>query len=93
MNTTNTQQTYCCSTMERHLAKSEVAVIYTPKLREYGILYRDGGSSQRIQYCPWCGKKLPSSLRNEWFDKLDKLGLEPEDELPAELTSDGWWRQ
>jgi hypothetical protein len=28
----------------------------------YGLLVHDGGSSViEIQYCPWCGSKLPST--------------------------------
>jgi hypothetical protein len=33
---------------------------------------------QTIEYCPWCGARLPSSLRDEYFERLEQLGLEPE---------------
>lgn len=72
----------------------EAAIIYVPKFREYGIHILDGGSSyMTINYCPWCGALLPSSLREQWFDRLEELGLEPDSEnLPVMLTTDGWWR-
>ena len=86
-------ETHCCISMKAHLDDGRGSVTYIPKFREYGILYRDAQSMQQIQFCPWCGASLPSSLRDQWFDELEKLGLEPEDQLPSDLTSDMWWRK
>jgi hypothetical protein len=63
------------------------------KFREYGISYLDGGSScQLICFCPWCGHKLPDSLRDEWFDMLDEKGLEPDSEnIPKEFLTEAWY--
>lgn len=37
---------------------------YGTRTGEYGIIIHDGGSSVvTIQYCPWCGTKLPRSKR------------------------------
>lgn len=84
---------HCCTEMATHLANGEVAIVYMDKYRTYGIVYLDGGCSyQKIMFCPWCGSKLPESLRDEWFNRLEALGLEPEDELPDELKSDRWWK-
>lgn len=84
----------CCDEMEKHLAEGEVAIVYIPELRVYGIKILDGGPSfQRIYYCPWCGQKLPDSLRLEWFEAIEKLGLEIDDpNIPQEYLSDKWWR-
>jgi hypothetical protein len=81
--------------MKRHLETSEVAITYNARFREYGIKILDGGTAvQRIAFCPWCGTKLPASLRQAWFDRLQSLGLEPEDtNVPTEMKSDAWWRQ
>lgn len=71
----------------------DMPLSYAPKFREYGIRYNDGGTSlQLIRHCPWCGTQLPESLRDAWFDELERLGLEPEDELPDRLRDDRWWR-
>jgi hypothetical protein len=71
-------------------------VTYSPKFREYGIIIHSGGppgsgsrAKSTIRYCPWCGTKLPESLRDRWFDRLDELGLEPED--APESMQDGTW--
>lgn len=69
----------------------EGSLRYTPHTREFGISVLDGGSSKiRIFYCPLTGKKLPASLSDQWFDRLDELGLEPED-APPEMRSKDWW--
>lgn len=47
-----------------------------------------------IKFCPWCGQKLPSSLRDEWFSKIEALNLEPNDpKIPAELLTGAWWEK
>ena len=78
--------------MRTHIESAELYLSYTPKFREFGIHYNDGLSRQVIHFCPWCGSKLPSSLRNQWFEELDRLGLEEDEQLPIELQSDAWWR-
>ena len=73
----------------------EVGITYLEQFREYGIDYREGfgGGIQTIGYCPWCGKRLPKALRDEWFALLDEAGLEPEDaRVPDEMRSEAWWR-
>ncbi|MEV0670873.1 hypothetical protein [Mycobacterium sp. NPDC050441] len=78
--------------MASALGEDDYPLEYLPKFREWGIAILDGGSSVSvISYCPFCGVKLPSSLRDEWFDRLENLGLEVDDPLPIELQSDAWW--
>jgi hypothetical protein len=87
-----TKYKHCCEGMTTHIESKELYLKYSPRFREYGISYADGSVSQQtIHCCPWCGSKLPSSLRLEWFEELDLLGIEPDDKLPAELISDEWW--
>ena len=78
---------HCCEEMDQATTRVEFGICYNPKFREYGIPILDGGSSVLlVKFCPWCGIRLPDSLRAEWFDRLEELGLEPEDEaLPADL--------
>lgn len=82
-----------CERLINALENSDVPLRYTPWLREYGILFLDDRVSVLlIEYCPFCGEKLPDSLRNEWFDRLDELGLEPDDDdVPFAMRSDRWW--
>ena len=83
----------CCDMMQIHL--KEKTIYYTPEFREYGIPFRDGGSSMiTIQYCPWCSYKLPDSLREQWFELLWSKGLDTDDydAIPDDMKSDLWWK-
>lgn len=75
-------------------------VFYSSKFNEYGIPIHDGENGRitsyiQIQYCPWCGKKLPDSLREKWFDEPEKLGYDDplNDDIPEEFKSDKWYRE
>ena len=72
----------------------DALVSYSAKFDEYGIIVHDGGSSSiSIDYCPWCGSKLPESQRDRWFDELEKLGIaDPSKEKIPEIYRDGRWR-
>lgn len=68
---------------------------YSVRFNEYGIIIHDGGTSSiSINFCPWCGSKLPDSKRDQWFDELEKLGYENpfEQEIPEKYKSDEWYR-
>lgn len=84
---------HCCEQMRDAIQDDVVPVTFLPKFREYGILVLDGGSSfLELRYCPWCGNKLPSSLRDEWFDYLEAREIDPESDLvPPEYQTEQWW--
>lgn len=94
---------YCCERMRYFIKKngkslgfdSDNVIYYALEYDEYGIVIHDGGISYiTIQYCPWCGKKLPDSKRSLWFDELEKLGIkDPTEEIPKEFKTDEWWRK
>jgi hypothetical protein len=83
----------CCRMMRIALRDETIPVVFSAKFREYGISVLDGGSSYiEICYCPWCSKKLPGSLRDEWIRQVNKLGLEPGDErIPKKFSSGRWY--
>jgi hypothetical protein len=70
-------------------------IIYNSKFDEYGIKIMDGGSSSiEINYCPWCGERLPNSRRDEWFDILEKLGIDPwGGDVPEIFRTDEWYKK
>lgn len=48
---------------------------------------KGGVAIQEIYYCPFCGAKLPGSVRDAFFDELEALDLEIEDPaLPDEFS-------
>ncbi len=85
---------YCCNEMKQHINAKEIPIIFTNHLREYGIKVLDGGTSiQIINYCPWCGKELPSSLRDKWFNEMEKLSIDIfNDDIPSIYLSSKWWQ-
>ena len=98
-------RTHCCESMKQHLATCDAheakascgdqLVSYAPKFDEYGLLVHDGGSSViAIAFCPWCGSKLPESLRDKWFEELELKGFkDPTSEaIPEEYTDERWYK-
>lgn len=82
-----------CGHMDVHRQNDWGSVRYDARFDEYSIPAGDG-ISQCLFYCPWCGDKLPGSRRDDWFDALDKLGIDPlRDEIPAAFQSAGWREQ
>ena len=88
-----TSEQHACEEMRQSLLCEALA--YIPKFREWGVPIPDGGSSYLVlTYCPWCGVRLPSSLRDEWFTQLSAIGVgQPFDNVPEEFTDDRWWRR
>lgn len=95
---------HCCDAMRTELARHggegtsrprspDSLLEYVPKYDEYGIVVHDGGSSMvQIQFCPWCGARLPDSKRDRWFDELEKLGINPlSDPIPRDFQTNAWY--
>ena len=88
------KQEYCCDQMRFFLDEKKVAIDYDPRFREYAIHLYTSRAFQLISYCPWCGFRLPSSLRDLYCDTLRKLGYEPfDDDIPEKFKTDAWWRE
>ncbi len=75
---------------------SDALIVFVAQFREYGLRVRDGGTScVQVDFCPWCGFKLPESLRNKWFDELERLGFDDPlvQDIPATFRSEAWYLQ
>jgi len=99
---------FCCDAMhnqieytcEQHPDPHECPdklIAYTRIFDEYGLVIHDGGSaSALINFCPWCGIKLPNSRRDEWFDRLEKMGFHyplTDNTIPSEFKTDAWYQK
>ena len=84
---------FCCDELRRAVSDEDTPLLFVPKFREFGIRILDGGSSYlRLQFCPWSGAKLPESLRDQWFDTIETLGLDPSsDKVPPEFSDERWY--
>jgi len=93
----------CCNLINEFINDQRVQIGYESTCREYFIplLYKGKITAiQCLDYCPWCGKKLPKRLSNEWFKILEKeYGLddpynkEQEKLIPEEFKTDEWWKK
>ncbi len=94
---------YCCEAMARQVNWhcdhhhdpydcADVVILFSARFQEYGLIIHDGGrSSIGIDFCPWCGQRLPTSQRDRWFEELEGRGIDPwEDEIPSEFQDDRW---
>lgn len=98
---------HCCSRMEYYLNFTckthldafecpDAILVYDEIFDEYGLIVHDGGRSTiEIDYCPWCGQKLPESKRERWFKELEDLGLDSpsEQQIPPKYRTSEWWRK
>jgi len=102
---------FCCDEIYDALlgegdGNCELSFGYDPVFREYFIDIRPeyGGTCQLIKHCPWCGKKFPKELLNEFIETLKKeldvkdkdigLGeLRERKDIPVEFESDEWWKK
>ncbi|MYS21835.1 hypothetical protein GA0115240_1352102 [Streptomyces sp. DvalAA-14] len=68
----------------------DALIAFSADFQEYGLIIHDGGTSSiTIDFCPWCGRRLPDSQRDRWFEELERAGIDPgDDEAPAELQDD-----
>jgi hypothetical protein len=90
----------CCELMQQFLEDENIPLKYYPIMREYSMDLYHSFAVQGIDYCPWCGTKLPMSVRDKYFDILekeyeinDRHDPEQEKRIPAEFKSDVWWKK
>lgn len=87
-----------CRDMISALEDPSVPVIYGDRFREWGLIRLGSPETQApISHCPWCGQELPGSLRDEYFDILESMGVDADilteaSSLPEEFRTGRWWR-
>lgn len=90
------EKVYCID-LDKSIDRDQV-VFYSSRFNEYGIPIYDGkkgvaSSYILIRHCPWCGKTLPESKRDEWFELLEKKGYSSplDDDIPVEFQTSAWY--
>ena len=48
------------------------SVQYDARFDEYAVVLPEDDSLMCFDFCPWCGKKLPESRRDEWFGSHER---------------------
>ena len=84
---------FCCEDMLYNIMETH-SVTYNEIFDEYSIkVVEDGVSCFTLNFCPWCGIKLPASQRSEWFSRLEAMGItEPflQEKIPSEYRNSDW---
>lgn len=61
---------FACAEHPSRFDCPDALIDYNDRFDEYGLIVHDGGSPVVvIQYCPWCGSRLPESKRDRSFDE------------------------
>ncbi len=89
---------HCCDYMD-YYCRLGSDVEYNPRMRRYDLKLNGASAIEYLFYCPWCGKKLPKFLNDEWDEIIGgDLGLlhpffEDKDKVPKEFWTDEWWKK
>lgn len=99
---------FCCERMMYATGNMDCPLQYIPKLRSYIIsapVYLLKEKKVRrwpryaIEYCPFCGTKLPKNLRVERLELLkkeygitDPYDAKQQKRIPQEFMTDEWWK-
>lgn len=82
----------CCADMEEAVKDNEFPIYYSSAYQEFGLKLSCGYEYLILEYCNWCGAQLPNSRRDEWFESLEKQGIDPwENDVPINYLSSSWW--
>ena len=103
---------WCCNDLRRFVTYFDAPepnriVLYKHVWRMFSIPYGESdskGLGVSIDYCPFCGTRLPRSLEDEWDTHLeDEHGLVWDENkeyfddflkrVPDEFRSDEWWKK
>jgi hypothetical protein len=97
------EKAHCCDQMTRQvssawamaesplLGSTDQRVYWSPAFDEYGLICQPSAEILLIQFCPFCGAKLPESKRDAWFSELKRTGWKDwGDAIPKEMLSHDW---
>lgn len=86
---------WCCESMKTYMYDNRFPLDLNVVTKAFmlPIMWPHGGTSLRINYCPWCGKHLPT-LEDKFHEVLKqeyRIDNWLESELPKEFNSEEWW--
>jgi hypothetical protein len=102
---------HCCKSMRRQIKHLSICddpfhchqavIYYNPRFDEYGIIVHGKKYVIRMNFCPFCGAKLPESKYTLWLKTLKAMGLKDVDafsvlrrkDIPKEFLTDEWYRK
>jgi hypothetical protein len=86
------EQPAFCKAAKCTLVQSNSGVEYDLRFGDYSIAVdAEAKIRQQLFFCLWCGAELPPSRRDDWFDQLERRGVDPwGQDVPEEFRTDAW---
>lgn len=97
------QKEHCCPEMTEQanlahshaksalLGSTDKRIYRSPVFDEYGLIRQPSAEILVIAHCPFCGARLPASLRERWLEKFDRTGWQTwGDPIPREFLTEVW---
>jgi hypothetical protein len=97
-----TNKKHCCERMSSSVDGTDDISpwIYNERHRAYYVQSVNHPGAERVDYCAFCGTKLPQDLTSEWIRILEEeYGFENAYEarrnglVPSEFQTDEWWKK
>jgi len=78
--------------MDLHEQNKGGVVRYDDRYDEYAVAVPGSEAAfQIVNFCPWCGVRLPMSQRDKWFDDLEAMGIDPfGEDVPSAYRTSEW---
>ena len=84
---------FVANTTLREVMRGNAKFVYYRDTRTFTVFRLDRYDSTPIDYCPYCGKKLPESLDEVWWNCLKMKGYPEKIDMPEEFKTDAWWKK
>lgn len=86
-----------CQHLKQIIQDQTSPLKYNAVWDEYYIERLMMDSQDNISFCPFCGKKLPESKREQFFQEIERRGISYElgddlGSLPEIFRTDAWWK-
>ena len=90
---------FCCKELVNSIIDQNI-IDYDNVIRSYVIAYNKGRCSA-LEFCPFCGTKLPEWLNSKIFDVIEeeygipfeKIDIVNFKNMPDEFRTDEWWKK
>lgn len=86
--------TFCCEELKDAIEENHTFFYDAKRLLYYVQECKNKKNWYNLKYCPFCGKKFPEELSDEYFEIIrDPISGKVKDPLPREFESDEWWQK
>jgi len=94
---------HCCARMTQQVnsfwplaadalsGSTDQRIYWSSVFDEYGLICQPSAEILKIEFCPFCGAKLPQPRRDKWVERLRELGWKTwGDPIPPGMLRHNW---